>query len=161
MRGLIEVCHGLRRPGGEVWLTFGTAGDRTEEILHGLAYLAARGADHVAVAELLRYLRGSNRDDLVRRLQAGVVDGGAGEAPVHEDEVTAMRSMLSQARPGDVVAITALGQRPEIFAMLEQAGATQPSPARVRQLVRRARGTGERGTRRSNSPGATARRRAG
>jgi cyanophycin synthetase len=161
MRGLVEVVEGLRRPGAETWLTFGTAGDRTQDILHGLGYLAARGADHVAIAELLRYLRGSDREDLVRRLQAGVVDGGAGEAPVHEDEVTALRSMLSQARPGDVVAITALGQRPEIFEMLERAGATQPSPARVRQLVRRARGAGGRGTRRSNSPRATARRRAG
>jgi UDP-N-acetylmuramyl tripeptide synthase len=148
MRGLVEVCQGLRRPGADVWLTFGTAGDRTEEILHGLAYLAARGSDHLAVAELLRYLRGRDRDDLVRRLQAGAVDGGAADAPVYEDEVTALRAMLSAARPGDVVAITALAQRPEVFALLDREGATRPTPARVRQLVRRARA------------GATARRRA-
>jgi cyanophycin synthetase len=157
MRGLVEVCDGLRRPGAEVWLTFDCAGDRTDEILHGLGYLAARGADHVGIAELRRYLRGRDLEELTRRLQAGIVDGGAPEAPVYEDEVTSVRAMLSASRPGDVVAVTALGQRPEIFAMLEQQGATQPTPARVRQLVRRARPTGDAG----KGPGVSARRRAG
>jgi cyanophycin synthetase len=155
MRGLAEVCAGLRPPGAEVWLTFDSAGDRTDEILHALAYTAARGADHVGIAELRRYLRGRDLHELIGVLQAGVVDGGAPEAPVYEDEVTALRAMLSSSRPGDVVAITALGQRPEIFAMLESEGATRPTPARVRQLVRRAKkkvGAGK---------GATARRRAG
>jgi hypothetical protein len=67
------------------------------------------------------------------------VDGGGADVPVYEDEVTALRAMLSAARPGDVVAITALAQRPEVFAMLDREGATRPTPARVRQLVRRAR----------------------
>jgi cyanophycin synthetase len=157
MRGLVEVCEGLRRPGGEVWLTFGAAGDRTDEILHGLGYLAARGADHVGIAELHRYLRGRDPDELTRRLQAGIVDGGAPEAPVYEDEVAALPAMLAESRPGDVVAITALGQRPELFALLDEAGATGPTPARVRQLVRRARKKDPA----ANGVGATARGRAG
>ena len=37
MRGLAQVCRGLCRPGGSVWPAFGSAGDRTNEILHGLA----------------------------------------------------------------------------------------------------------------------------
>ena len=157
MRGLVDVCRGLCRAGGEVWLTFDCAGDRTDEILHGLGYLAARGADHVGIAELRRYLRGRDPEDMTQRLQAGIVDGGAPEAPVYEDEVAALRAMLSASRPGDVVAITALGQRPEIFAMLEQEGATRPTPARVRQLVRRARAPGDAG----KGAGVSARRRAG
>jgi cyanophycin synthetase len=156
MRGLIEVCRGLRAPGAEIWLTFGTAGDRTDDILHGLAYLAARGADHTAIAELLRYLRGRDRDDLIAKLQAGIVDGGADPGPVYPDEVTAIKEMLSTAGPGDVVAITALAQRAEVFALLEGEGATRLTPGRVRQLVRRARSGKGRG-----KGGATARRRAG
>ena len=58
MRGLTELCDGLRRKGREVWVAICTAGDRTDKILHDFAYRAARGADHVAIAELLRYLRG-------------------------------------------------------------------------------------------------------
>jgi cyanophycin synthetase len=158
MRGLVEVCGGLRGPGAEVWLTFDCAGDRTDEILHGLGYLAARGADHLGIAELRRYLRGRDPDELTRRLQAGIVDGGAPEAPVYEDEVAAFRAMLAGSKPGDVVAITALGQRPEIFGMLEAAGATRPTPSRVRQLVRRARRSAGKTAR---GAGATARRRAG
>ena len=161
MRGLVEVCTGLRRPGSEVWLAFGTAGDRTDDILQGLAYIAARGADHVAVAELHRYLRGRDREDLIRRLQAGIVDGTAGEAPVYPDEVTALRSMLTHAGPGDVVAITALAQRPEIFDLLDREGATRPTPGRVRQLVRRARRPPKYQRRSGDARRPTGRRRAG
>jgi cyanophycin synthetase len=140
MAGLVEMCRGLCRPGAEIWISFGTAGDRTNEILHGLAFTAARGSDHVAVAELRHYLRGRDRGDLIERLLAGAIDGGASDVPVFEDEVRALRWMLERSAAGDVVAITALMQRPEIFALMGERGARRVSPARVRQLVRRARG---------------------
>jgi cyanophycin synthetase len=139
MAGLVETARGLCRPGGEVWLSFATAGDRTNEIMHGLGYIAARGADHVAVAELERYLRGRDRAEVVDRLRAGAEDGGATDVPVYPEELTALRSMLSSSRPRDVVAVTALGQRPEIFDYLKRRGATRVGAARIRQLVRRAR----------------------
>jgi hypothetical protein len=46
---------------------------------------------------------------------------------------------MESSGPGDVVAITALGQRPEIFAFIEDRGGVRVGPDRVRQLVRRAR----------------------
>src|SRR5262249_43256020 len=121
-----------------------SAGDRSDEILHGLGYLAARGADHVAVAQLLHYLRGREAGELIERLRAGAVDGGKDPADVPDfpDEGDALRWMLERSKPNDVVAITALGQRQEVFALLERRGATSVGPARVRQLVRRARKTG-------------------
>ena len=139
LAGLIETCRGLRPPGREIWLAFGTGGDRTDAILHGMGYLAARGADHVAVAELLGYLRGRTREDVVDRLRAGALDGGAAEVPVFIDELTALDWMLSSSRPEDVVAITALGQRSEVFALLNGRGARPMGPDRVRRAVRRAR----------------------
>jgi cyanophycin synthetase len=139
MQGLLETCGALRPPGGEIWLAFCTAGDRTNEILHGLGYTAARGADHVAIAELLHYLRGRDRQDLIERLRAGALDGGAAEVPVFPDEMHALRGMLEASKPGDVVALTALIQRDEVFTYLEGRGATRVGPKRVRQLVRRAR----------------------
>jgi cyanophycin synthetase len=141
MQGLLETCRGVLPPGGEVWLAFCTAGDRTDEILHGLGYVAARGADHVAIAELLHYLRGRDRQDLVDRLRAGAFDGGATDVPVFEDEMHALRWMLESSRPGDVVALTVLIQRDEVFPYLEQRRATRVGPGRVRELVRRARAT--------------------
>jgi cyanophycin synthetase len=140
MAGLVEICRGLRPPGGKIWLAFCTAGDRTNEILHGIAYIAARGADQVAIAELLHYLRGRDRQDLVERLRAGAVDGGARDVPAFVDEMHALEWMLERSRPGDVVAVTALIQRAEFFALMKERAATRVGPERVRELVRQARG---------------------
>jgi len=139
MVGLTEICQGLRRPGAEIWLAICTAGDRTDDILHAFAYRAARGSDHLALAELLGYLRGRERGDVIARLRAGALDGGAEEIDVFPDELAALKHMVREARPRDVVAVTALGMRPEIFAWLERSGATRMTPARVKRLVRAAR----------------------
>ena len=140
MHGLVEICRGLRRPSTHTWLAFGSAGDRTNAILHRLGYTAARGVDHVAIAELRRYLRGRDAKDLLQRLLLGADDGGAPHTPVFPDEVHALEWMLGQSAPGDVVAVAALGQRPEVLALLRGRGATPVGPARVRELVSAARG---------------------
>jgi hypothetical protein len=138
MIGLTEICIGLRKPGAEIWLTICAAGDRTDQILHDFAYRAARGSDHLAVAELLRYLRGRDREQVVERLTAGARDGGAEEVDVYADELSALRGTLARSHTGDVIGVTALGMRPEIFAWLDEMGATRLTPGRVRQLVKRA-----------------------
>jgi cyanophycin synthetase len=140
MRGLIEICQGLRAPGAGIFLAFGSAGDRTNAILHRLGYTAARGPDRVAIAELHRYLRGRDPHDLVHRLQAGLADGGKPEAPVFPNELEALEWMLAASAPNDVIAITALGQRPEIFQYLRDRGGASVAPPRIRELVRRRRG---------------------
>jgi cyanophycin synthetase len=141
MEGLVEVARGLCRPGSEVWLAFSAAGDRSDQILHGMGYIAARGAEHVAVCQLLHYLRGREPEELIERLRAGAVDGGKDPADVPDfpDEVHALDWMLERSRKRDVVAITALGQRPELFREMERLGGTRVGPTRVRQLARRAR----------------------
>jgi cyanophycin synthetase len=139
MAGLIETCRGLRAPGGAIWIAFGTAGDRTNDILRQLGYAAARGSDHVAVAEMAQYLRGRDRQDLIDRLTAACIDGGASRVAVYPNEVRALGTMLRRSKPKDVVAVTALAQRSEIFAFLQSKKARRIGPARVRQLVRRAR----------------------
>jgi cyanophycin synthetase len=149
MAGLVETCRGLRPKGGEIWLAYSSAGDRSNAILHGLGYLAARGADHVAVTQLARYLRGREPEDLLARLRAGAEDGGATEVPDFPDEMHALKWMLDRSRPGDIVALTALGQRPEIFDFMDTEGASRVGAKRVRHLVRAAadrRKSGNRGT---------------
>ena len=74
------------------------------------------GSDHLAVAELDRYLRGRTREDIVERLCEGAEAAGVHDVAVYPDELAALRAMLGQARGGDVVGVTALGMRPEIFA---------------------------------------------
>ena len=140
MEGLVEIVRGLRRSGAEIWLAVGSAGDRTDEIMHGLGYRAARAAEHVAIVELHRYLRGREPRQVVDLLRAGAEDGGAGDVPDFPTEVDGLEWMLKGSRPDDVLGITALAQRPEIFALLEERGATRVSPERCRELARRARG---------------------
>jgi cyanophycin synthetase len=139
MIGLTEILGGLRRPGREIWIVICAAGDRTDKILHDYAYRAARGADHVAIAELLRYLRGRDREAVIERLSAGARDGGATEIDGYADELSGLRGVLSRSRRGDVIGVTALGMRAEIFAWLDESGATRMTPARVRQRVRAVR----------------------
>jgi cyanophycin synthetase len=141
MLGLTEMCDGLRKPNAEIWLVICTAGDRTDAILHGFAYRAARGADHVVVAELLRYLRGRDRQDVIERLVAGAKDGGATEVDAYADELSGLRGVLGRSGRGDVIGVTALGMRGEVFTWLEEAGATRMTPAQVKRRVRRARAT--------------------
>jgi cyanophycin synthetase len=138
MMGFTQMCDGLRRGGAEIWLVICAAGDRTDEILHGFAYRAARVADHVAIAELLRYLRGRDREDVFERLVAGARDGGATEVDVYADELAGLRGVFARSKRGDVIGVTALGMRGEVFAWLEEARAQRLTPARVKQVVRRA-----------------------
>ena len=139
MKGLVETCRGLCPNRAHVWIAFGTAGDRSDEILHALGYAAARGSDHVAVAEMTRYLRGRERQELVDRLVAGCVDGGASRVVVYPNEIRALGTMLRRSKPRDIVAVTALAQRDEVFVYLRSKGARRIGPSRVRQLVLRAR----------------------
>lgn len=139
MEGLVEILRGLLKPGSSVWLAIGSAGDRTDDIVHGMGYVAARGADHVLVVEMLKYLRGATREHIMEILRGGMADGGTDEVPVAPDELSGLRWMLRRAKRGDVVGITALGQRPEVFSYLKERGARRIGPGRCRQLARRAR----------------------
>ena len=136
MTGLTEVLNGLRRNGRDVWLVICTAGDRTDEILRGFAFRAARGSDHLAVAHLRRYLRGRSAEDVLERLRDGAREAGVVDVTEYDDELDAIRSMLEASAPGDVVGVTALGQRPELFAWLADNEAERLSPPLVKRLVR-------------------------
>ena len=83
-------------------------------------------------------MAGRDPKDLVKRLQAGLQDGGKPTAPVFPNEVEALEWMLQESTPKDVIAITALAQRPEIFQLLRAKGGVAVGPARLRELVQRA-----------------------
>jgi cyanophycin synthetase len=143
MDGLVEILQGLRRPGKEIWLTICTAGDRTDAILHGFAVRAALGVDHLAIAELLPYLRGRPREDVIARLREGAARAGKHDVPVYPDEMRALRGMLKASGPGDVIGITALAQRAQAFRWLRSKDARSLNPTQVRRIVRAVRAAGD------------------
>jgi cyanophycin synthetase len=141
MDGLVEILQGLRPAGREIWLAIGTAGDRTDAILQGFAVRAALGTDHLAVAELVKYLRGRPREDVIDQLRRGAARAGKHDVPAYPDEMRALRAMLKASAPGDVVGITALAQREAAFRWLRNKGARLLGPSDVRRLVKAARST--------------------
>jgi cyanophycin synthetase len=138
MKGLVEILQGIRPPGGDIHLAIGTAGDRTDDILQGFALQAAIGADHLSIAELVHYLRGRTREDTIAQLRAGARRALKEDVPVYPDELAALRAMLKAATPGDVVALTALAKRKEVFRSLKRRGARRLGPSDIKRLVRRA-----------------------
>jgi cyanophycin synthetase len=138
MDGLVEILQGLRPLGREIWLAIGTAGDRTDDILQGFAVRAALGTDHLAIAELLKYLRGRPREDVVEQLRRGAARAGKHDVAVYPDEMRALRAMLKASAPGDIVGITALAQREAAFRWLRKKGARLLGPSDVRRLVKAA-----------------------
>jgi cyanophycin synthetase len=138
MDGLVEILQGLRPAGREIWLAIGTAGDRTDAILQGFAVRAALGTDHLAIAELVKYLRGRPREDVIDQLRRGAARAGKHDVPVYPDEMRALRAMLKTSVAGDVVGITALAQRQQAFRWLRTKGARLLGPTDVRRIVKAA-----------------------
>jgi cyanophycin synthetase len=104
----------------------GTAGDRPDDTLRGIARIAAKRAQRVAIKETLKYLRGRSRESIVGELLAGVKEGGmpTSEVTVYESETAALKAELadSGARPR-VVVLLCHEEREEVFGLLETLGA--------------------------------------
>jgi cyanophycin synthetase len=139
MRGLVEIVRGLCPSGRETWIAICTAGDRTEEILRGFAFEAAVGADHLAIADLRHYTRGRTTVEIYERLAAAAQEAGVIDPPRYRGELHALTSMLAASRRGDVVAVTALAMRRQLFSWLASSGARRLTPAEVRRRARAAR----------------------
>jgi cyanophycin synthetase len=140
LAGLLEVCRGLarargRRP-GKVRLGLGTAGDRTDEILHNLGVLAGRGADEVVICEKRHYLRGRDLEAMNAIFRAGVAEGGyAGDVEAFETELGALQALVERSRREDVVAVMAHVERAEIFSWLPSVAFKPVDGDRLRRLL--------------------------
>ena len=140
LAGLVEVCRSLshapgRRAGGKVRLAVGTAGDRTDEILHNLGVLAG-GADDVVITEKRHYLRGRDLEEMNAILRAGIAEAGyRGEVEAIETERGALETLLGRSRSGDVVAVMSHVERTEIFTWLEAQGFKPVGLERLKELV--------------------------
>jgi len=134
LAGLMEVARALAGR-NSVRLAFGTAGDRTDEILTALGVLAG-AADDLVIAEKPHYLRGRTLEGMNELMRAGARHGGyADEVAALPSEKEALRALLGRARPGDVCAVMTHVERAELFDWLAAEGFGPVKPDRLREVV--------------------------
>jgi cyanophycin synthetase len=135
--GLIGLMVAARAVAGprRVRLALGTAGDRTDEILHRLGVIAG-GADDLVIAEKEHYLRGRDLEEMNELLRRGAREGGYdGEIPSTGSELGALQQMLKRARRGDVCVVMAHAERRELFEWLTSKGFVPVDHERLREVV--------------------------
>ncbi|HEX2193898.1 MAG TPA: Mur ligase family protein [Candidatus Limnocylindria bacterium] len=141
LAGLLSVSRRLvgdGRAGRKVRLAIGTAGDRTDEILHSLGQLAGRDADEVVICEKRHYLRGRDLDEMNAILRRGIADGGyRREVPAYPTELDALRELLARSRPGDVACIMAHAERQALFDWLSTEGYRPVGVEELRRILDR------------------------
>ena len=115
----------------KVVMIVGTAGDRPDDTLRGIARIVAERADEVAIKETLRYLRGRTRESMIGEFLGGLAAGGrdVSRVPVHQDEPAALRAALTdpgRAAAGADPAVVVLmchEDRGRVVAVLDELGA--------------------------------------
>ena len=129
------IAGGAAGRAAPVTAIIGTAGDRPDDTLRGIGQIAARKADRIAIKETLGYLRGREREDVVRVLRAGVASGGGDPAAItiYPSETRALESELvgaggasgsdGRANGPRVVVLFCHEERDEVFALLARLGA--------------------------------------
>lgn len=129
MAAILDVAEGIA--GGAagraapVTAIVGTAGDRPDDTLRGIARIAASRAQRVAIKETLGYLRGRSRESVVGELLAGIRAAGrpVADVPVYESEAAALRAELKAGNGPQVVVLLCHEQREEVLELLDRLGA--------------------------------------
>ena len=139
---LLDVAHGIAagaagrtRP---VTIIIGTAGDRPDDTLRGIARIAGQRADHVVIKETLQYLRGRTAASAVGEFRAGLREAAVDPrtVPVYESETAALGAVLAgnghggsgATQGGAVIAIMCHEDRPGVEALLGGLGARAVDP---------------------------------
>jgi cyanophycin synthetase len=134
MGAVLDVAEGLA--GGAagraapITAIIGTAGDRPDDTLRGIARIAAQRAQRVAIKETRKYLRGRTAGVVVGELLAGIKDGGGtpADVPIYERETEALRAELQVSSNGRVdaprvIVLMCHEEREDVFALLGELGA--------------------------------------
>ena len=111
LAGLMDVARAVAGSHA-VRLGYGTAGDRTDEILHRLGVIAG-SADDLVIAEKRHYLRGRDLGEMNAILRDGAREGGyrGGIEAIAPRRLGALRTLLGRSSTGDVCAVMAHVER--------------------------------------------------
>ena len=120
------IAGGAAGRAAPITAIIGTAGDRPDDTLRGIARIAASRAQRVVIKETLKYLRGRSREAVVGEMLAGVKAAGRSpsEVTIYETETAALRGELANGdgRPR-VIVLMCHEEREEVFELLGKLGA--------------------------------------
>jgi cyanophycin synthetase len=120
------IAGGAAGRAAPVTAIIGTAGDRPDDTLRGIAKIAASRAQRVAIKETLKYLRGRSRESIIGELLAGVraAGGSTADVPIYESETIALKAELAdnEGRPR-IIVLLSHEERDDVFQLLETLGA--------------------------------------
>jgi cyanophycin synthetase len=120
------IAGGAAGRAAPITMIVGTAGDRPDDTLRGIARISAERAQRVAIKETQKYLRGRSRESIVGELMAGIRAARVPttDVPVYESETAALRAELADAtgKPR-IVVLLCHEERDEVFALLKTLGA--------------------------------------
>lgn len=137
LSGLLAVCAQLAAGrGGCVRLALGTAGDRSDEILHRMGMVAGARVDDLVICEKRHYLRGRSVAEMNALFRAGAAEAGyAGTVKAYATELKALQALLARSRRGDVAAVMSHVERDQIFAWLAAERFRPVTLKRLRSLL--------------------------
>ena len=121
---LLAFGRELGQGRGRLIAVIGSAGDRDPTLLRALGRIGAEKSDHVIAKGTERYLRGIERDELLRLYREGAADFPATPFDEVVDEWAAVARIREMAEPGDVFVLMfqeVLGEVEELLKAPEPA----------------------------------------
>ena len=122
LRNLLALARALVSEEGRVTAVIGTAGDRDDGALRGLATVAANEADRTIIKDLPHYLRGREPGEMPRIMREAYLAASNGDPELATDERAGFDRAIELSRPGDVVAIMCLEDYNSILEQLDREG---------------------------------------
>ncbi len=128
LRELLTTARALAQE-ARVQVAFGTAGDRSDEVLQGMGFVAVDLADAAFPVDKPGYLRDRTADEMRAQFLAGMSVAGSDSTLCFDSEVEALAGLLAGSSAGDVLVITIAEQLQELEAELLGRGGTEVDPA--------------------------------
>jgi cyanophycin synthetase len=116
---LLKVARSFCGEGGRVYAVVGTAGDRDDAALAGIARIAAESSDGVILKDTKKYLRGREPGEMPDLMRPIVGSALIGDVP---DEWEGFHKGLDTIVAGDVLAVMCIEESDRILAWLDERG---------------------------------------
>lgn len=128
--GLVNLLNFARtyvEEGGKLIAVVGTAGDREDEALQGIAKRAVEMSDVVVLKDSIHYLRGREPGEMIVQMRKGVRAANNPDVEILEasDERAATLRMIDRLQPNDVLAVMCVEDYDFLLAEMANRGKAQ------------------------------------